>query len=154
MSEPLANNNSWSARYSNVLQSLVVLGMGIAAIWAGVINPLVNKVDDVSKSYLSIREHNEFKARYESDMRAIKDELHQDERDVAYLRDNQVSRPEHTVHWEEQKDKIADLHEEVTSLRRDFGGQYTVGKKIDDLQNQLDILRSTLVGVNPNRAAH
>jgi hypothetical protein len=40
------------------------------------------------------------------------------------------------MHWEQQKEQITSLRDEPSVLRRDFGGQYAIGARVQDLQKR------------------
>jgi predicted nucleic acid-binding Zn-ribbon protein len=186
----------YNGRYSNILQTLVVVGMGLGGLWAGVINPIREELQkseltvrdltttvngaqkDLTGVYLAIREYQTDKEQNrvrEQDLRdtilrlADKDRIdiidridtvikvtntHQDE--IKFLRENQVTRSELVVHWEGEKElltgikdqlekQIAAARDQIDTLRRDFGGQYTIGTEVQQLRKELDTVRQQLL---------
>ena len=179
--------------YSIIVQTVIVVGMVVGGIWAGVINPLSTRVeilerkiddrvdrlasgmvaiedklasvavtireysafkDDVDNKlskleamperFINIREHEEFKSRLDQTIGVLKDQFIVAQKDIASLRDNQVTRSEHVTHWDMTKEDIGRLTNDIGILRRDFGGQYTVAEKIKDLQTQIEALQTKM----------
>src|ERR1043166_1365737 len=152
MSGPANGQNGWQQRYSNILQTLIVVGLALSGIWAGLIAPMDKRIADLNDKiahsqdkdldrFLAVREHLEFKTRVDEHITAVKEEAKKNSLDIAYLRDNQVTRAEHVTHWEQIKGDISNVRSDVDVLRRDVGGQYTIGEKIKDLQAQIEQLR-------------
>ncbi len=144
------NGYNWSGRYGNILQTLTVVGVALSAIYAGVIMPLHEQLRDLQTSIgataatdtqnlekmgdftitqldkkLSKDEHAEFKLRTDKSVENLQQEIASGRSDVAFLRDNQVTRAEHVTHWDQIKESIMEMRKQIDDLRKDFGGQYT-----------------------------
>lgn len=162
----IGNGGEPSTRYSNILQTLTVVGVAVGGFYAAVlipmnvqiadnranlaklreqetdvVNRLMDKVGDKFNSFLGKDEHVEFRFRIDKQVDAFKEQLAIVKNEVNYLRDNQVTRSEQSTHWEQAKADTAELRKQIDDLRKDFGGQYTVAEKIKDLQQQLDEMR-------------
>jgi len=160
------NGYNWSGRYGNILQTLTVVGVALSAIYAGVIMPLHEQLRDLQTSIgstaatdtqnlekmgdftiaqldkkLSKDEHAEFKLRTDKSVENLQQEIASGRSDVAFLRDNQVTRAEHVTHWDQIKESIMEMRKQIDDLRKDFGGQYTVSEKLKDMQDQLNQMR-------------
>jgi uncharacterized membrane protein YgaE (UPF0421/DUF939 family) len=151
MSEP-TGVNGFQQRYATILQSLVVLGILLAGIWAGVIAPMQERLKtnetnikdlemNEGNKFLTTPVHEEFKKREDDKIDALRRDLEKTASDVAFLRDNQVPRSEHIFHWNTTEKDNATLHQEFDTLRKDFGGQWTVSRAIESLEKRVDELQ-------------
>jgi predicted RNase H-like nuclease (RuvC/YqgF family) len=160
-------NNNWSSKYGNILQTMTVVGVALGGVYAGVIAPIHEglrdlqvKVDQIRpagqkdmekvsnfflseiKDKLTKEEHVEFKLRVDKTIEGLQTEISSLRAEVSYLRDNQVTRQEHVTHWDQIKENFFTMSGQIDSLRKDFGGQYTVGEEIKQLQGQINDLRN------------
>lgn len=160
-------NNNWSGKYGNILQTMTVVGVALGGVYAGVIAPLHEEMHDLHskvdlirpadqndlekvsnfffselKDKLTKEEHSEFKLRVDKTIDGLQAEISSLKSEAAYLRDNQVTRQEHVTHWDQIKENFATMSGQIDSLRKDFGGQYTVGEEIKQLQGQINDLRN------------
>jgi len=94
----------------------------------------INSIVKDTKFVLSKDEHREFVLRMDRDISRL-------EFQVNDIRNKQVSREEHTQHWNEIDDKHNSLRQQVYDLRKDFVGTYTVGDQIKNIQKQIDDMR-------------
>lgn len=166
---PMADPNGryeWSSKYGNILQTLTVVAIAIGGIYAGIIMPLHEQINEVKdnqrrgvegdmqnitkmgdffisqmKERITREEHEEFKLRQDKNIDAVQRDLNTLRLDFTFLRDNQVTRAEHITHWDQQKENLAEARKQIDDLRKDFGGQYTIAEKIKDLQQQLNEMR-------------
>jgi len=161
-----SNGGEFSGKYANILQTLTVLAISISGIYAGIILPLreqinelraeVARVSSVSiknlekttdifgaqlKDKISREEHEEFKLREDKQIESVLSASNANKAEMTYFRDNQVTRAENVTHWDQQKENTAEVRKQVDDLRKDFGGQYTISEKIKDLQQQLNEMR-------------
>jgi hypothetical protein len=113
----------------------------LCGVYAGIVAPLKDELRDLKYDKLSMVEHGEFRLREDKQLEALQNEINALKSEVAYLRDNQVTRAEHTTHWDKTKENIASAVKSIDELRRDFGGQYTVTEKLKELQQELNELR-------------
>jgi hypothetical protein len=120
-----SGNGDFSSKYANILQTLTVVGVVLGGVYAGIVAPLKDELRDLKYDKLSMAEHGEFKLREDKQLEALQNEINALKSEVAYLRDNQVTRAEHTTHWDQTKENIASAVKSIDELRRDFGGQYT-----------------------------
>jgi chromosome segregation ATPase len=104
-----------------------------------------------SDRLLSKTEHEEFARRMDKSTDNLREELNR-------VRADQVTRSEHIQHWTETTsriDAVRDLNnqlrrenqEALSDLRKEIGGQYTLGDQIKNLQDQIKNLASRLDAV-------
>src|SRR6266576_3604295 len=138
------NVGDFSTKYGNILQTITVVGLLISGVYVGVLTPLregIIELKAATDSKISREEHVEFRQREDDKIAAQEREIMQEKSDLAFLRDNQVTRSEHVTHWEQTKNDIAELRKQIDDLRKDFGGQYSVTEKLKELQGELDQIR-------------
>lgn len=163
---PFSNGGEVASRYGNILQTLTVVGVAVGGFYAAVLVPLQNQIVDNRNNIVALREHEgavndrvvdkmleklkefltkdehqEFRFRIDKQFDGFREQLTAAKNEVSYLRDNLVTRNENVTHWDQNKIDTAELRQQIDTLRKDFGGQYTVAEKIKDLQMQLDEMR-------------
>ena len=161
-------NGDFSGKYANILQTLTVVAIAVGGIYAAIIMPLHEQLIEVKadlarvssgdiqnlektsdffiaqmKGKITREEHEEFKLREDKTIDGVKSELQSAKSEIAYLRDNQVTRAEQVNHWDQQKENLTEARKQIDDLRKDFGGQYTVSQKLLDIQKQLDDMRAS-----------
>lgn len=102
--------------------------------------------------FLTLAEHKEFVQRADKSADNLRDELNR-------IRSDQVTRSEHIQHWAEiasRIDAVRDLNNQLrrenldslTELRKELGGQYTLGDQLKNLQDQIKNLSTRIDVVN------
>jgi hypothetical protein len=106
---------------------------------------------------ISKDEHVEFALRLNKDIDVLRDEINR-------LRNDLVSRSEHAQHWADTEDRIATIHKAMSDfirdqtatndeMRKEFGGTYTAGDQLRNLQEQIKAmqLRVDIVAEKPQK---
>jgi hypothetical protein len=122
------NKNGW-------MQYLTFVGIGVNALLVAVILPMSARIDKLPEQFLTIREHEQFRD-------DLNNRIGRNASDISFLLKEGVGRQEITKNWELNKDNITEVRKQIDDLRKDLGGQYTVSKKIEDLQAQITQLQN------------
>lgn len=128
------SGNGFAARYSTIIQTITVVALFVGGIWAGVIQPLSSRVDELEKNSVTVRESKDTR----DDFNRRFDELRLS---ILKLQDNQVPRTEHQEHWNEEAERIKSLRDNYVDLQKEFQSTYGVSDVIKTLQKGLDDLR-------------
>jgi SMC interacting uncharacterized protein involved in chromosome segregation len=93
-------------------------------------------------------EHDEFVVRINKDIDVLRDEINR-------IRNDIVSRSEHQQHWTDIDERIAAVRQTLNDfmrdqtaandeMRKEFGGTYTAGDQLKNLQEQIKAMQSRL----------
>ena len=93
-------------------------------------------------------EQDEFVVRINKDIDVLRDEINR-------IRNDIVSRSEHQQHWADIEDRIATIHKAMSEfirdqtatndeMRKEFGGTYTAGDQLKNLQEQIKAMQLRL----------
>lgn len=105
--------------------------------------------------FLTLAEHKEFVQRADKTGDNLREEINR-------IRSDQVTRSEHIQHWGEiasRIDAVRDLNNQLrrenqdsmSDIRKELGGQYTLGDQLKNLQDQIKNLSSRLDGVKMSK---
>jgi hypothetical protein len=109
----------------------------------------VSDVKDIEqKKLLSKGEHVEFVIRVNKDIDVLRDEINR-------IRNDIVSRSEHQQHWMDIDERIGAVRQTLSDfmrdqtaandeMRKEFGGTYTAGDQLKNLQEQIKAMQSRL----------
>ena len=93
-------------------------------------------------------EHEQLVIRINKDIDILRDEINR-------IRNDIVSRSEHEQHWADIEDRIATIHKAMSDfirdqtatndeMRKEFGGTYTAGDQLKNLQEQIKAMQLRL----------
>ena len=109
----------------------------------------VSDVKDIAQNKLLTKdEHVEFVIRINKDLDVLRDEINR-------IRSDIVSRSEHQQHWNDIDERIAAVRQTLNDftrdqaaandeMRKEFGGTYTAGDQLKNLQEQIKSMQSRL----------
>jgi DNA repair exonuclease SbcCD ATPase subunit len=93
------------------------------------------EIDQLGREKLTLAEHREYVMRKDKDTDRIDGE-------ISTIRADLVPRAEHEQHWREQLDQLNVLRDQVSGLLKEVNGSWDIGKQLDNLQKEIDDLRS------------
>lgn len=135
-------NGNYSQRYGVIIQTVTVVAIFIAGFWTAVVMPIRSQLDQT----LPIREHEEFKHRLDDkflDQKAeLQREIEENSVRVRRLEDGIVTRGELQQIWAKDAEQVSNIQREIDELKKEFGGTFTLGDKVKELQTQLDEIRT------------
>jgi hypothetical protein len=92
------------------------------------------EIDQLSRDKLTLAEHHEYVTRMDKETDRLDGEINT-------MRAGVVPREEHVQHWKEQDDRLDTLRDQITALTKEVNGSWDVGKQLDNLQREIDVLR-------------
>jgi hypothetical protein len=101
------------------------------------------EIDQLSRDKLTLAEHHEYVTRMDKETDRLDGEINT-------MRVGVVPREEHAQHWKEQDARFDALRDQVTALTKEVNGSWDVGKQLDNLQREIDVLRDHPVA-NPKQ---
>lgn len=122
------SSNSWSTRYTGIIQTITVVSIFVSGFWLAVIQPISETIKKVETNTLTLREYEEFKL-------DVNRRFEQIQTEVESLRTAQVTRAEHERHWADSDSKLNNIHE-------------IMQKQIDDLKTQIDQMNNQINQLN------
>jgi uncharacterized protein YhaN len=141
------NGNGNGNGYDKLLPIASIILALIGLFWS-VANPrddikqikqeLQSEIDQLSREKLTLAEHHEYVTRKDKDTDRLDGEINT-------MRAQVVPREEHVQHWKEQDDRFDTLRDQVAALTKEVNGSWDVGKQLDNLQREIDILRDHAV---------
>lgn len=121
--------------YPVILQTVTVVSLFVGAFWVGIISPIDISIRQLEVEKLSIREHDEFKARIDQEMLLM-------QKAMEHILIESPGRKEDEAHWQNQTDRITALTDRLNELQKLVSGSYNIGDQVKNLQKQIDDLRS------------
>jgi len=131
------NGNGAYQRYSTIIQTITTVGLFVAGLWAGVIQPMSSRIDHIADNYLTVAEHRQYKDSVERRLSTLEEQ-------VAHIQDGLVTRSEQKQRWDETDSRFSALHTQVDDLAKQFQSVYSAGDAFKTLQKELDDLRVQL----------
>ena len=131
------NGNGTYQRYSTIIQTITTVGLFVAGLWAGVIQPMSARIDHVADNYLTIAEHRQYRDSVEKRLATLEEQ-------VVRIQEGQVTRSEQKQRWDETDSRFTALHTQVDDLAKQFQSVYSAGDAFKTLQKELDDLRVQL----------
>lgn len=139
MTETNGNGNGGARGYWITIGGAIA---AFAAIGTAIVAPIYSSVADlrteigtISRDNVSRNEHLEFKQH-------IDDKIVTLDREVSRIQVSLVPREEHATHWAEFEARLGELSVRITEVQKEFGGNFTLGDALKDLQRQVSELRS------------
>jgi hypothetical protein len=124
-------------RYSTIIQTITTVGLFVAGLWAGVIQPMSARIDHITDNYVTVAEHRAYKDAVEKRLSTLEEQM-------IRIQDGMVTRNEHKQHWDETDSRILALHQQLDQLTQQFQSVYSAGDAFKTLQKELDDLRSQI----------
>lgn len=138
MSEAATNGNGFAARYSLIIQTVLVIAAFFGAGWAGVLSPMMENIKTLQRDYNS---DHAWTQKQDVQILKVEDAVRRiDDRHDRYV----VPRSEHEIRNKQNSDQMALISERLNELRRDTYRTVTVGDELKRLQIELGDLRKLL----------
>lgn len=146
MSEPTnGNGNGFSQRYAVIIQTVMVVALFGAAVWTGVLSPMVEAQRTIQRD---LNADHAWTQKQDVQIKHVEEAIIRiDERHEKHV----VPRSEEEIKNKQSDAQMALISERLNELRRDTYRTVTVGDELKRLQTEVSDLRKQLQDRQPNR---
>jgi hypothetical protein len=131
-------DDSFAGKWQNVISAGMFLTLIGGGFWALAYQPIskeLDRLDSISKDYISRKEESEYRNRIDSNLLRIDNE-------IKLLKEAIVPRGEHVEKWRSNELVLESHQRQITDIRKDLGSSYSLGDKIKELQTDINNLRN------------
>ncbi len=135
------NGNGFIPRYGMIISTVGVAILTVGGFWGAVITPIAarqEKLEAKLDQHITIREHDEFKARLDGILKELRDE-------TLRIRESAIAKGEVSERFSSVAARIDNGQRQIDDLRKTYGEIFPSTKVIDQLFNRIDKLESSKV---------
>lgn len=138
MSETNGNGNGFTQKWGAFIQTISLVIVIIAGLWAVGINPIRNEIIDIRATDSNLVTKEVFRVSLDDhikELEELKGRIHELELSI-------IPKSTHQLIWDKDKEDRERLQNAITDLRKDLGGTYTLKDAMTDLQKRIDRLET------------